>query len=142
MTHARIAALVVLTACATPAFAQTQTRTTLLDTDRRQGTTVSGSIALPTNASLIMIEIPIPTRDYEDVENTLCFTLRYFVPAEQDWRTHGRSCWHGGRTVNRQGEVNAPPREFLTPAEWGGREIRVEIDHLQEMRAGVELVTE
>lgn len=141
MTRYWLVALFVLSAW--PADAQvtaTETRTALLNTARRQGTSESAGIVLPVSASRIVIEVPIATADYEDVTNSLCFTLRYMVPATQEWKTNGRTCWYGGHYVDRRGEVNPPPREFLDPAQWGGVEIRVEIDHLQTMRAGVDLV--
>lgn len=142
MRHYWLIGVMVLAAWGTPtlAFAQ-DTRTTLLSSARRQGTTESGGIVLPTSGSRFIIEIPIATADYEDEANALCFTLRYFVASTQEWKTHGRSCWGGGHYVDRRGEVNPPPREFLDPAQWGGVEIRVEIDHLQFMRAGIDLVT-
>lgn len=140
MRHARIVALLVL--IATPALAQEPaTRTTLLTLARRQGTAESGSVVLPTGASQIVIEVPIATADYEDDTNTLSFTVYYFVPTTQEWKSHGRNYWRGGPYVDRHGEVNPPPREFLDSVQWGGVEIRVEIDHLQTMRAGVDLVT-
>ena len=124
-----------------PAAAQVASVTVpLLTSARRQGTTPSGSIVLPLTGEQFVIEVPIANADYEDERNELTFALLYWDQTTLSWRTNGRSTWYGGHYVDRRGEVNPPPREFLDPAQWGGREIRVEIDHLNSMRVGVQVV--
>jgi hypothetical protein len=120
------------------AYAQ-GTRTVLVSVPetQRQGSTMSGSIIVPMDATGILRgSVQINNADYVDPANQL-FIRVYRLLANGTWQIYIASRWNGGPYVDDEtGELNPRPWFEVNIETLRGATVRVELDSVNRIRMG------
>lgn len=142
-------ALMVVWATSASAQVLTPANTKVLGTiDRVKGTFTSTSIDIPRNVdglTQVVVQLNIPTAEYEDVTNSARYWISYFDGA-RGWLPIGPgTLWTGGRFIARDGTINPPPGEYFVPGnidQVAGKTIRVDLDIPRAMKVGVSVIVQ
>jgi hypothetical protein len=136
-----LSALVLALVVTGTAWAQPSpgTATMLVDLPetQRQGSTMSGSIVIPLDATgVLRARAQINNADYVDPTNRL-FLRVYRLLGDGTWQIYAAQRWDGGARVDDEtGEQNPRPW-FEVPMEpLRGATLRVELDSVKRLRIG------